>query len=174
MKSSLRFAAIALVLCGFWAGCGKGQDKNLVRVAIFSTDPSVIQILNKTITDIQDRHPGLKVRMESIPYGNFEEKITTQTVAGIAPDIVSTEASQFVDLYLRGAFIDLTPYFQKDGMDPKDYYPTVLSHFSPGGKIYAIPSDLAPIGLVYYNKKFFDEAKVPYPTAAWKWLRTVG
>lgn len=168
MKRIYFLVVAVITLMVFSAGCSK-SDKNLVRVAIFSTDPTVLQILQQTILNIQARHPGMTVRMESIPYNNFEEKIVTQLVAGTAPDIVSTEASQFVDLYLRNTFVDLTPYFQKDGMAVTDYYPTIMNRFSPGGKIYAIPSDLAPIGLVYYNKKFFDEAKIPYPTAAWKW-----
>jgi multiple sugar transport system substrate-binding protein len=168
MKRIYLFALVVLVLGALSAGCNQ-VDKNTVRVAIFSTDPTVIQILNNTIQNIQAHHPGLKVVMDSIPYNDFEEKIVTQLVAGSAPDIVGTEASQFVDLYMRDAFVDLTPYFQKDGMDVKDYYPAIMNRFSPGGKIYAIPSDLAPIGLVYYNRKFFDEAGIPYPTSKWKW-----
>jgi multiple sugar transport system substrate-binding protein len=169
MKRPFRlvFAILALAVIGF--GCRANREANVVRISIFSTDPTVLQILNRTIASIQAKYPGLKVKLETIPYGDYHEKIMTETVAGTAPDIISTEASQFVDLYLRGAFADLTPLFQRDGMDVKDYYPTILNHFSPGGKIYAIPSDLAPIGLVYYNKNYFDEAKIPYPTADWKW-----
>jgi len=45
---------------------------------------------------------------------------------------------------MRDSFVDLTPNFQKDGMDVKDYYPAIMNLFSPGGKIYAIPSDWRP------------------------------
>jgi ABC-type glycerol-3-phosphate transport system substrate-binding protein len=169
MKRITFLAAAVLFLAVLSSGCFKSSNGNVVRVAIFSTDPAILQILNQTIRNIQDRHPGLRVVMDSIPYNDFEEKIVTQVVAGSAPDIVSTEASQFVDLYLRDVFVDLTPYFQKDGLDVKDYYPAIMRRFSPGGKIYAVPSDLAPTGLVYYNKKFFDEAQLPYPTAKWSW-----
>ena len=169
MKRITFLAVAVLVLAVLSSGCFKSSNGNVVRVAIFSTDPAILQILNQTIRNIQDRHPGLRVVMDSIPYNDFEEKIVTQVVAGSAPDIVSTEASQFVDLYLRDVFVDLTPYFQKDGLDVKDYYPAIMRRFSPGGKIYAVPSDLAPTGLVYYNKKFFDEAQLPYPTAKWSW-----
>ena len=142
---------------------------NTVRVAVFTTDPYLIKILNETIKSIETTHPGLKVQLDCIPYNSFLDKITTQMVAGNAPDIISVEASQFVDLYLRDAFADLTPFFERDKMRAKDYYPSIMNRFSPGGKIFALPSDIAPVGLVYYNKKFFKEAGLPFPTSKWSW-----
>ena len=74
-----------------------------------------------------------------------------------------------MDLYLRNVFEDLTPYCQKDNLDLKGYYPGVLGRFSPGGKVYAIPQDTAPTGLMYYNRKMFREAGLPMPTGNWSW-----
>jgi len=93
MKRIYLFAMAVLVLGVFTTSCVKPADKNTVRVAIFSTDPTVLQILNRTIQNIQARHPGLRVVMDNIPYNEFEQKIVTELVAGTAPDIVSTEAS---------------------------------------------------------------------------------
>ena len=148
-------------------GC-KAKD-DAVRVAVFTSDVETIKILNAAMRQIESRHPGLKIVLANIPYGDFQNKITTMMAAGNAPDIVSTEANNFVDLYLRGAFEDLTDYAKRDGIDPKSYYPTIMKHYSPGGKIYALPTDIAPFGLVYYNKKVFDEVGLPYPTSKWKW-----
>jgi multiple sugar transport system substrate-binding protein len=48
-------------------------------------------------------------------------------------------------------------------------YPGVLKRFSPEGHLSVLPQDTAPMGLVYYNKKLFREAGVPYPKAGWSW-----
>ena len=165
-RGLLAFLGLTALLA---AGCGPNANEGVVRVAVFTSDPSLIKILNAAAAGIESRHPGLKVRLENIPYNNYQDKITTLMAAGDAPDVISIEVGNFVDLYMRGAFEDLTPYFQKDGMDPKAYYATELKRFSPGDRLYAMPSDLAPTGLVYYNKKIFDEAGVPYPTAKWSW-----
>jgi ABC-type glycerol-3-phosphate transport system substrate-binding protein len=149
------------------SGC-KSNDEG-VRVAIFTSDVETIKILNNAMRQIESRHPGLKVVLANIPYNDFQNKITTMMAAGNAPDVVSTEANNFVDLYSRGAFEDLTDYVKKDGIDPKIYYSSVLARYSPGGRIYALPTDIAPFGLVYYNKKIFDEVGLPYPTSKWKW-----
>ncbi|HJT24530.1 MAG TPA: sugar ABC transporter substrate-binding protein, partial [bacterium] len=149
------------------AGCIRGPRP--IQVATYTSDPATLKILNDALRAIESRHPGVRIELVNIPYNSFQDKITTMMAGGDAPDIISVEVNNFVELSLRGALEDLTPYFQKDGMDPKAYYPTVFKRFSPGGKIYALPGDLAPFGLVYYNKKIFDEAGVPYPTSKWSW-----
>jgi ABC-type glycerol-3-phosphate transport system substrate-binding protein len=159
---------ICLFMLLLLAGC-KSRDENAVRVAIFTSDVDSIKIFNNAMRQIESRHPGLKIILANIPYNDFQNKITTMMAAGNAPDVVSTEANNFVDLYQRGAFEDLTDLAKRDGIDPDSFYATILKRYSPGGKIYALPTDIAPFGLVYYNKKIFDEVGLPYPTSKWKW-----
>jgi multiple sugar transport system substrate-binding protein len=168
MRGFIRLAVLLLaVLSLFNAGCA--PKEKAIRVSVFTNDPILIKILTDAITGIESRHPGLKIKVENIPYNEYQSKILAELAANDAPDVISVEASRFSDLYLRGAFEDLTPYFKRDNMDTQDYYASSLSRFSPQGEIYAIPSDIAPIGLLYYNKKVFDDAKVPYPTEDLSW-----
>ncbi len=169
MNRNFRFCAAVILpaVLALSAGCGKNVQT--IRLAQFLTDPILIAKINQLASDIEKRHPGLHIEVDNIPYNEYQEKITTQMAAGNAPDIVYVEVNNFVDLYLRGVFEDLTPYCQKDGLDLKGYYPGVLGRFSPGGKVYAIPQDTAPSGLMYYNRKFFREAGLPYPKAGWTW-----
>ena len=168
----MRFLRLALglvlsALLVITSGCGKGNKP--LRVSVFTTDHVLVKILADTIKSIEGKHPDIKITVENIPYNEYQDKLTVLLAAGNAPDVISIEAGNFSDLYLRGAFEDLTPYFKRDQLDPKAYYATALKRYSPGGNIYAIPSDIAPIGLLYYNKKIFDEAGVPYPTSKMKW-----
>jgi multiple sugar transport system substrate-binding protein len=158
-------AAGLLVLAG---GCGK-KEGTTIHLSQFLTDPVLIEKLHGVVTDIENRHPGLHIQVDNIPYNEYQQKITTQLAGGNAPDVVFVEVNNFVDLYLRGVFEDLTPYCQKDGVDLKAYYPGVLNRFSPGGKVYALPQDTAPSGLVFYNKKMFQEAGIPFPQDNWTW-----
>ncbi len=160
------FLAAAACLLG---GLGCMHKEKPIRVSIFATDRQVVQLISEAIRGIETKYPGLKIVVENIPYNEYQDKITVEMAANDAPDIISVETSRFSDMYMRGAFEDLTPYFKRDNMDPKDYFPTILARFSPGGEIYALPSDIAPVGLLYYNKKVFDEAGVPYPTDKLQW-----
>lgn len=167
MKITIRWFAFLFLVLFFQAGCSKPPQ--VVRVAVFTSDPVLIKILLQASKDIEKRYPGMKIKMDNIPYTSYQDKITTEIASGNAPDVISVEVSNFADLYLRGVFEELGPYAQKDGLDMNAYYPSVVKRFSPDGKLYAIPSDTAPFGLVYYNKKLFKEAGIPFPKADWKW-----
>ncbi len=165
-KLSVAFVAVfGLLLMG---GCSR-SNKQEVRLAQFLTDPVLIEKLSIVIHGIEGRHPGLKIHVDNIPYNEYQQKITTQLAAGNAPDVIFVEVNNFVDLYLRNVLEDLTPYCQKDNLDLKAYYDTVVHRFSPGGKVYAIPQDTAPSGLIFYNKKIFKNAGVPFPKNDWTW-----
>lgn len=165
MKSKLLIALFPILALA--AGCGnKGTT---IHLSQFLTDPVLISKLDDVVKDIESRHPGLKILVDNIPYNEYQQKITTQLAGGNAPDVIFVEVNNFVDLYLRDALEDLTPYCQKDGMDLKGYYDGVAHRFSPGGKIFAIPQDTAPSGLIYYNRKFFRDAGLPYPKDDWTW-----
>ncbi len=159
-------ALLALVLN---TGCVFKKESNTIHLAQFLTDPVLIEKLHQVVTDIEKRHPGLQVEIDNIPYNEYQQKVTTQLAGGDAPDVIYVEVNNFVDLYLRDVFEDLTPYVQKDGVDLKGYYPGVLNRFSPNGKVYALPQDTAPTGLVFYNRKMFRDAGLPYPDASWSW-----
>ncbi len=72
----------------------------------------------------------------------------------------------FVD---KGACDEITPYLTgKYPLDSTIYLPGV---FKPGeykGKQYLLPKDFSPEA-IYYNKKIFDQYKVPYPKDGWTW-----
>src|SRR5258708_4438120 len=167
MKKFLALVGLFL-LAALPMGCSK-SDENTIRVADFLTDPVLIQIINDTLYDIEKQNPGLKIKLETTPYNDYQQKVTTQMSAGNAPDILFVEVNNFVDLYLRGVLEDLDPYVTKDQMDLKPYYASVVHRFSPNGHLFAVPQDTAPMGVMYYNKKIFDEAGVPYPTGKWSW-----
>lgn len=171
MKTTTVFfrGALGLLLLVLTSGCGWGPKKETVRVMNFMTDPVLIKILAERMKAIEKADPHLQIRFESIPYNSYQDKILSQAAAGSVPDVVFVEVNNFVSLQSRGLFEDLTPYVLKDGLDLKEYDPTIVSRFTREGKLYALPQDIAPEGLVYYNKAAFREAGLPYPTENWTW-----
>ncbi len=168
MKKAFIFLGLILLAAGPM-GCGPKNGGQVIRVADFLTDPVLIQILNNTLHDIEKQNPGLKIQLETTPYNEYQQKITTQMSANNAPDILFVEVNNFVDLYLRNVLEDLNPYVAKDQFDLKPYYQGVVHRFSPDGHLFAVPQDTAPMGVMYYNKKIFQEAGLPFPTNKWSW-----
>jgi ABC-type glycerol-3-phosphate transport system substrate-binding protein len=160
-------ACLAFISFLSLTGCSKSGGTK-IKVSSWGS-PEENQILSDLIADFNKSHPGMTAELERIPFNEYVTKLLTQVAGGQAPDVIFVEVNNFVDLYLRGALEPLNPYIQKDHLDLNVYYPQVVDRFTVDGQTYVIPRDTAPIGVIYYNKKAFDEAKVPYPTDDWTW-----
>lgn len=153
------------------AGCGLRPSVNKGPVEIkvaFWGGPDEVSIITNTISEWQKSHRDIIVRLEHTPYRGYIDKLLTRIAGRSAPDIICTEVDFFVTFQSKGVLLDLTPYVKADSeFDTGQFYPEIINRFTVDGKIYAIPRDTAPFACVYYNKRLFDEAKVPYPTDNW-------
>jgi ABC-type glycerol-3-phosphate transport system substrate-binding protein len=146
-------------------GGGKGPVE--IKVAFWG-GPDEINIMDGVIAEWQKTHPEIVIRLEHTPYRGYADKLLTRIAGRSSPDIICTEVDLFVTFQSKDVLLDLTPYINKDpDLKTKDFYPEIINRFTVGGKLYAIPRDTAPYACVYYNKKLFDEAKIPYPADDW-------
>jgi multiple sugar transport system substrate-binding protein len=82
-----------------------------------------------------------------------------------APDIINTG-----DLYIndqKNLLLDLRPFITRDKtLNKSDFFPELLKALQLNGRQLALPNTFN-VGLLYYNKDLFDDAKVAYPTSSW-------
>lgn len=160
--------ALQAVGCGIREGAGKPK-RVPVKVAFWGS-PLEIELISSTINNWQKSHPDIEVKLEHIPFGSYVSKILTEIAGRSAPDIVAAEVEMFVSFADKDIFVDLKPFIDKDkSFSLDDFFPEVVDRYTVDGKIFGIPRDTAPIACVYYNKRLFDEAGVPYPTDDWDW-----
>jgi ABC-type glycerol-3-phosphate transport system substrate-binding protein len=152
-------------------GCSKSSGTT-IKVSCWGS-PEENQILSDMVAAYYQAHPGITVELERIPFNDYVTKLLNEIAANQAPDVIFVEVNNFVDLYLGGALEPLNTYIQADHMDLGAYYPQVMDRFTEDGQTYVIPRDTAPIGVIYYNKKAFDEAGLAYPTDDWDWNQFV-
>ena len=176
MKGLNRFLAFFVILvfalqitgCGTNKGTGKPK-RAPVKVAFWGS-PEEIGIITETLKNWQKTHPEIQVKLEHIPFGSYVSKILTEIAGRSAPDIVASEVNMFVSFADKDVFLDLKPFMDKDkSFNLGDFFPEVVDRYTVNGKILGIPRDTAPMACVYYNKKLFDEAGLPYPTDDWDW-----
>lgn len=158
-------------------GCGKksvsaagGKVPVEIKVAFWG-GPDEIRIISGVINEWQKTHPDITIRLEHTPYRGYVDKLLTRIAGRSSPDIICTEVDLFVTFQSKDVLLDLTPYIAKETeFNVKEFYPQILNRFTVDGKLYAIPRDTAPYACVYYNKKLFDQAGVPYPNDDWNVL----
>ncbi len=147
--------------------------EGVVRFLCGYNSPSDCSAYNELVEQFEAEHPDVQV-----------ELVQRQSIRGLAgpsgaplSQEVLDDVAARVDVGLGWLFllensdparhvINLAPYIEaQPGMSRADFFPGVLNDLYDGN-IWALPTSFAPV-LLYYNKNIFDEAGVPYPTAAW-------
>ena len=115
-----------------------------------------------------DQNPGIQVDGQRFGSNTeFADKITTLAASGTLPDVSTFYEPNVLTWGMNGQFVDLTDFYKK-GPARLD----ALKFITPDGKIVGI-SVANEIQVIWYSKKLFDAAGIPYPPAdpskAWTW-----
>ncbi len=171
----MKWFSKAAFLCLFmtvvvWAslsGCVKKSDVVTLKLMGWG-DVDETLIIQKAIAEFNKVHPDVKVDMVRVPFGEYITKVLTQFSGNMAPDVMAVNAEQVAAFTERSILLNLTPFAQDDaGLNLKEFYPEAVDRYTVDGMLVAVPRDIAPVAVVYYNKKMFDEAKLPYPKDDW-------
>ncbi|MFQ6093402.1 MAG: ABC transporter substrate-binding protein [bacterium] len=163
----LRKCGCGLLILLFLGGCG-GREEGVLRVSFWAGHEEY-RIEQRNINEFMRLHPGITVRLESIPFtDSFKEKTLTAFAAGTPADVILLDSKDSPTFVREGLLLDLAPYVQKLGVDLNIYYPNVLSIAMRDSALYALPKDFTPM-MMFYNKRLFDEAGLPYPKLGWTW-----
>ncbi|MGV3618699.1 MAG: ABC transporter substrate-binding protein [Fimbriimonas sp.] len=152
-------------------GCAPeaNEGKIVLRVSNWGgagDDSEYDRMVQEFYKEFERENPGVDLRIEGIP-GEYVPKMMLNFVAGTEPDVMTVDASSAAIFVNNGVLADLTPIIAKDpSFKLTDYFPNVLDIGRRGDKLYMIPGDFTPM-VVYYNKRLFDAAGVPYPKPGW-------
>ena len=158
--------ALALTAC-FGSSQGGANDNPDADVTITFwhgwSAPSEVKAIQATIDAFEEKYPNIHVK----PVGNItDQKINQALRAGgsDAPDVVSSFTTDNVGEFCNShAFVDLTPFLDKSGIDPTTTFPDAqLSYTQFEGNQCALPLLSDAYGL-YYNKDAFKAAGITGP-----------
>ncbi|MGH2533037.1 MAG: ABC transporter substrate-binding protein [Thermomicrobiales bacterium] len=98
---------------------------------------------------------------------DYETKVRTMLAGGTVPDIMRTN-DDYVRYYsIKEQILDLTPYIERDGIDPNQYFAPIWDFAKqPDGRYTAWSLGNQP-RLIFYNATMFQEAGVPLPPKEW-------
>jgi multiple sugar transport system substrate-binding protein len=154
-------ALLACILVGLLAACGGSGSASSgpVTLTMWSWVPNLQQAINL----FEQSHPNIKIKLQNVGSGSAQyTKLTTALKAGSgAPDIAQIEYSYLPQYELTGKLVDLSQYGANSIKN--DFVPWTWGQVSSGGKVYAIPQDTGPIGLLY-RQDIFQRYNLPIPT----------
>jgi multiple sugar transport system substrate-binding protein len=158
--------ALALTAC-FGSSKGGASDNPDADVTITFwhgwSAPSEVKAIQATIDAFEKENPNIHVKA----VGNItDDKINQALRAGgpSAPDVVSSFTTDNVGEFCTShAFVDLTSFLEKSGVDPQKTFPAPqLSYTQYNGNQCALPLLSDAYGL-YYNKDAFRAAGISGP-----------
>lgn len=114
---------------------------------------------NGVVKDFEKAYPTIKVDHVQVP-GSEYTKLTTVLKAGSgAPDDVMLEYQVLPQFINSGGLLNISKY---DGYMKPFFYPWTWNQVTVGNKLYAIPEDIAPMGM-YYQTKLFAKYHLTVP-----------
>lgn len=140
-----------------------------IRFAVWDGDEA-LKVLRKEAHAFEEAHPGITVHLENTDYKIYFQKLLTQYAARTAPDVAMMDPQNFQQFAKRDALLKLDPMIKTtQGFNLHDYYKEIVAALQWRNDLYVLPRDIAPIGLIYYNKRLFKEAGLDLPDGTWTW-----
>jgi multiple sugar transport system substrate-binding protein len=146
----------------------RAADPVTLKMTIWGsgTDPEIYQ---KRLDLFTAKNPDIKVEVVYIP-SDYSQKVQTMIAGGTAPDIM--EVAEDIHGYSgKGQLLSLNDYVKNANIDLKARYGEtggLSAAYTRDGQLFAMP-DRGGALILFYNKDYFDKAKIAYPTKDWTW-----
>lgn len=120
--------------------------------------------------DFEKENPNIKIEFKALNGADNAEQSKSRSVlmaSGDTTDVLYLPNPNETSKYSEAKMIlPLEDLAKKGNFDQEKVYGKFLTKLD--GKTYFYPSDYS-VNVVFYNKKIFDDAGVPYPTGNWTW-----
>ena len=168
--------ALGLVACGgskssssesTASGSGEqGASSDELSVAIWDTnqEPGLKEIL-----DDFTKETGIKTKISVVKWNEYWTMLEAGAQGGSLPDVFWMHSNESERYMSNDMLLDLTDKIKaSDKIKVENYPEDIWGLYTYKDHYYAVPKDIDTIA-IWYNKKLFDEAGVPYPTSDWTW-----
>ena len=164
---------LILLLPLFWlTGCDTAADRTtIIQFWAMGQEGERVQAL---LPEFERRHPGLRVRVQPLPWSAAHEKLLTAYAGNALPDLFQLGNTWIPEFVALRAIAPLNEGLQT-WPDPAltDYFPGILAANRLNGQTYALPW-YVDTRLFFYRTDLLAAAGFTKPPATWdEWLRAM-
>jgi len=148
--------------------CASPQPRNVSFMTFGS--PEELKAYQTLVAAFEKANPNTKVDLINIPdEGDFGTRLNADLAAGTPANVVMLNYREYANFAQKGALEALQPYLDNSKLiKADDFYQEALQPYVWKRQVECLPQNISSLA-VYYNKKLFDAAGVPYPKADWTW-----
>ncbi len=150
-----------------------GSANQPTTIKVYVSSDLASSEAEKEINEAFTAKTGINVEFEIVPGNDMYKKIdldlasTTSTI-----DVIPLANPLVLDKYVKNDFLlPLNELMKAVNYDADKIYGKYLTKY-PRDIIYSLPNSVS-VWAVFYNKKIFDDAGVPYPPAEWTWAQYI-
>jgi multiple sugar transport system substrate-binding protein len=161
---------VGLLACAIGCGSSKVTETSISFWAIGSEGEQVLPL----VRDFERENPGVKVRVQQIPWTAAHEKLLTAFAGNATPDVCQLGNTWIPELATLGA---LEPLDAQVGgsqvIDPSDYFSGIWETNRMDSHVYGIPW-YADTRLMFYRTDLLKQAGWAEPPTTWHdWLEAM-
>lgn len=136
-----------------------------LRVTIWTGNEAHLKMLNGFAESFRAKRPDVTVKFETIPPGDYTQKLTFQIAGGNPPDLGWLMEDAAPTFARAGILEDLAPTLNaaKD-YDFADFSKPAMGLWTSGAKVIGVPFSTSPF-VIFFNKDMFDKAGLEDPLA---------
>lgn len=132
------------------------------------------EVVQQLVRDFEAQTPGVRVRVQQIPWLAAHEKLLTGFVGEMTPDVAqlgNTWIAEFVTLRALASLDSLVAL--PGGIEERAFFPGIWATNVMDGHVYGIPW-YVDTRLLFYRKDLFERAGIREPPADWdEWYRAM-
>ena len=163
-RAGLLAAGVALAsACGPWGGAP--AETRTVELWAMGSEGEAVRAL---LPAFEAREPGVRVRVQQVPWSAAHEKLLTAYVAGALPDLVQVGTTWIPELAALGALepLDARLAGATTALPRDDFFAGVLDAATVDGTTWALPW-YADTRLLFYRSDLLAAAGVGEPPRTW-------
>ena len=172
ISGAMLLPASLLIIFSLLIGCGTRKEvkKDYVTIKFackynfrdFGMAKSLVQAFEKD-------HSQIKVKLEPVTVGQYQQKIMTRVAGGDVPDVMWICDYYVPTFAAKKAILNLEPLIKNDPeFDLNNFYSCMLPLFRYQGDLYGLPFEIGGV-VFFYNKDLFEQERIDYPDETWDW-----
>jgi multiple sugar transport system substrate-binding protein len=163
-RHAARAIAAAALLAGAITTCGGSSDDNTVRFWALGREGEVVQSL---VPEFERRNPGIRVRVQQIPWTAAHEKLLTSFVGDATPDAAQLGNTWVPEFAALDALEQLdSPVQRSRTITPSAYFRGIWATNVVNGRTYGVPW-YVDTRVLFYRKDLLARAGYSLPPTTW-------
>jgi len=169
IKTILKFSLI--ILCGFvFASCSGSKGKVQIDFWAFGAEAEHAKVLTK---EFEKLNPGIKVKVQAIPWTAALEKLITAYASDTTPDIVQLGNTWIPEFVALNSLTNLNKWIKNSKIvNKKRFFPGIWKTNIIDNKVYGIPW-YVDTRVLFYRTDILKKVGYDQPPKTWSQLYDV-